>query len=157
LGCGPKIAVGLAHAGFGDSLLTAAWTLTQSELNRFLCAWREDLCYELMTNPHRCLPSRQPVLSASIPDSFPSLDILFLYIRPLISPFPVIDQGPAWTSQNINIERMAKLCERTFSWGGTMIITKFINIIWSGVSFRQVLEVYRCDLTLFLYQLISFF
>jgi len=47
-----------------------------------------------------------------------------------------------WTSQNIRMREMAVLCERTFSWGGTVeVVTKFINVVWSGVCFWQLLQV----------------
>jgi len=148
LGCGLKIAAGLAHSGLGDSLLAAARILHGDKLVTFLRTWREDLRHELAENKCGCLPSRQPVLLASISESFPNIEVLLLYVRPLVSPLDTIHEGRAWISQNICMRQMAELCERTFSWGGTMeIIVKFINIVWDGVCFRQLLEV--CQFTTF--------
>ena len=82
------------------------------------------------------------MLSVSIPESFSNIEVLLLYVRPLVSPLDTIHQGRTWISQNICMQKMAELCEWSFSWGGTMeIIVKFINIVWDGVCFRQLLEV----------------
>lgn len=73
-----KIAAGLAHSGLGDALLAATQTLHDNELMVFLCTWQESLCLELAENNHGYLPCCQPMLLASIPESFPNINVVLL-------------------------------------------------------------------------------
>jgi len=121
-------------------LLDAIKTLGHEALQAFLQVWRTNLCYELAENPHGHLRYCQPTLSQTIPPSFPDVNILHLYLHPVISPVPF--DGPAWIWRNVNIRSLAQLCERSFSWRGTVEITnKFIKSIWGGVCFRQLISV----------------
>ena len=121
-----KLLLDLPILGFGDTLLAATQTLHGNKLTVSLHTWRENLCLELALNSHGFLPCCQSKLLASIPESFPNIDVLLLYLRPLVSPSSAIFQLCAWISQNICMWTLAALCERTFSWGGAMEITTIL-------------------------------
>ncbi|KAF8230625.1 hypothetical protein L208DRAFT_1160348, partial [Tricholoma matsutake] len=58
--------------GFGDRLLEAEESLNQLSLWQFIKIWHQDGCSELLSNSH-------------VPSSFPSIEILKLYVKPVTS------------------------------------------------------------------------
>jgi len=136
--CGVSIGLGLARAGFGDSLLAAALTLPgpSHELDAFLVSWRQELRAELSTNASGQLSQKFPSLAARVPDSFPQSTHLLLYAKPTTSDLDLsIHQ-----SQQPDIARLAGICQRRFGWGFANggISVKFHNILWDGMCIRML-------------------
>jgi hypothetical protein len=141
-GCGGAIAHGVARTGLGDSLLNATRTMTVHELRSYLPIWRNELKFELANNPGGYLKCQYETLSKQISDEFPDIATLHSYAFPVVSSFTNLDRSQ-WVSRNINIRSLTRLCEQSFSWGTvTGISKKFINVLWKGVAFQQLLEVW---------------
>ncbi|KAI6030976.1 PIN domain-like protein [Pisolithus marmoratus] len=140
-GCGKAFAVGLAHAGFGDSLVCAATTLKGDRLDDFLSKWRNQLRTELRSNKSGFLPSKRPSLAAYLPDSFPSIPVLLSYVSPLTSQTeqPSHAPSPVLWSSDPDPARIASLCELYFEWGVRDNIMKhFRTVLWQGVMCRAL-------------------
>ena len=107
------------------------------ELQMYLPAWRDELRNELETNAQGQLQRRQPAIANHLSSNFPDIDVILQYTKPLSSALTLssIDES-RWVLRNINISKLVKLCEISFSWGtATGIATKFVNVIWSGMLF----------------------
>ncbi|KAF8123519.1 hypothetical protein EV363DRAFT_1546988, partial [Boletus edulis] len=142
-GCGQKFATGLAHAGFGNSLVKAVKELKSAQLDDFLIQWRQDIRNELKTNKSGLLPSKKPSLAASLSDDFPSLPVLVSYTNPITSE-NTSQRGdrkpslPVWRN-NPDPMRIASLCELYFEWGvKDVIVHRFRTVLWPGLVCRAV-------------------
>ncbi|KAJ7795218.1 PIN domain-like protein, partial [Mycena olivaceomarginata] len=139
-GCGSHIALALAHCGFGDSLLQASENMAEAELEEFLIQWREDLRAELATNSRGFLRSKQNTLSTKIPETFPSLRVLSLYVQPTTSwsngfvP-PATDK---WIVKLPALPELAVYCNKEFGWNPAAIAEKFRRLIFSGLCTRRL-------------------
>ncbi|KAJ7817387.1 PIN domain-like protein, partial [Mycena olivaceomarginata] len=143
-GCGSHIALALAHCGFGDSLLQASENMAEAELEEFLIQWREDLRTELATNSRGFLRSKQNTLSTKIPETFPSLRVLSLYVQPTTSwsngfvP-PATDK---WIVKLPALPELAVYCNKEFGWNPAAIAEKFRRLIFSGLCTRRLTMVF---------------
>jgi hypothetical protein len=139
--CGPKLALGLARAGLGDSLLKATQTLTDEQLPAFLDRWREDLCTELRTNASGYLGRKCVALAKSVPDDFPDLQVLRSYTNPITTESEAKRKGTrpkiiGWGLEP-NIGKIAGICELYFEWGvKEIIIKRFRTVLWPSVVLR---------------------
>ena len=140
-GCGKGFASGLAHAGFGESLVEAAHTLKGERLDDFLNEWRNQIRAELRTNSSGFLPTKKPSLAASLPDSFPSLPVLLSYVFPITSETERPRHPPAPVSwpNDPDPAQIAALCELYFEWGvKDVIIKRFRTVLWPGIACRAL-------------------
>jgi Holliday junction resolvase YEN1 len=139
-GCGAKIAIALAKHGFGETLCSAACTLPQIELLQYLSTWRDDVRNFLRTDPIGSMGSQHQALAAAMPNDFPNLETVYLYISPVTSTEDLLrnitlDYHPP------DIVKITRLCELYFSWATTEgILGKFE----SGL-FQAVLMAAFCD------------
>ena len=110
--------MGLARAGFGDSLFEAFVTLPRHGLSTFLDQWRADLRRELANDSHGFLGKKYAALSKKIPQTFPDLDILECYVAPVTteSAGGDVDTDRMWCRE-VNIAKIAQCCELFFEWG----------------------------------------
>ena len=131
-GCGVATAHALARCGFGDTLLTAARTLHGSNLEKFLNTWCDSLRLELSTNSQGFLCRCERTLASSLPDSFPDVDILSLYVTPATSwsrglGDVVSTEALDWKPREPTIGLMASFClqnrpfEHLFSLNQTLL------------------------------------
>ena len=141
-GCGPKVAHGLARCGFGDSLLSAARTLTREDLQEYLVAWKKDLAEELRTNSRGVLGRRYNSLSKAIPEEFPDIDILMSYSNPITSETEgKVHKIKATWERPLDLGRIAHICELYFEWGVRhVIIKRFRTMIWPAAVLRFLRE-----------------
>ncbi|KAG8908742.1 hypothetical protein FRB99_002980 [Tulasnella sp. 403] len=136
--CGKQIAHGLARCGFGDSLVNAFLTLPEHALPRFLDEWRADVAHELRTNSQGYVGRKYPSLAASIPESFPDLEVLKSYVTPVTteSRGKTVDTS-AWWTREMDLAEVAACCELFFEWGVKDIILKrFRTVLWPGACLR---------------------
>ncbi|KAI9068815.1 hypothetical protein FKP32DRAFT_1754195 [Trametes sanguinea] len=138
-GCGVALAHGLAKCGFGDSLLEAARSKSREELEEFLDVWRDEIRAELRTNARGHLPRKSPKLSKSIPDDFPSIDVVLAYTNPVTSEV----KGPGHKNAVVDwdkepdLGKIAALCEMYFEWGiKEIIIKRFRTVLWPSAVLR---------------------
>lgn len=133
--CGISVAVGLARAGFGQSLVAKVQSLALSvqhvegrktkvslsgpekrELDTFLEGWRVEVAEELRTNSRKLLGKRNPKVAANLlalGNAFPEVDVLMAYINPVTSEeravAKVVRENPSTTGTELaNIVRRAK-------------------------------------------------
>lgn len=137
--CGPTIAHGLAKCGFGDTLYTAAMSLSDDELPAFLANWRNELRHELQTNSRGIMGRKNPSLSKAVPDDFPRIEILRSYTHPITS----VSLGRPENYLNLNwkkepdLGKLAATCEFYFEWGyKEAIIKRFRTVIWPSAVLR---------------------
>jgi Holliday junction resolvase YEN1 len=125
-------------------LFTAATTLPQQDLEAFLHGWRNKLINELLCDPHGLLKAKHPMLVQNIPPDFPKLDVLHLYTCPVTS-WSENGEGPdtaSWTLRQLNLAKLAVLCEKSFSWGSAGIINdRFQKNVWPAAVMRMLLKV----------------
>ncbi|KAF9784713.1 hypothetical protein BJ322DRAFT_864126 [Thelephora terrestris] len=141
-GCGPKVAHGLAKCGFGDSLLSAARTLSREGLQEFLVTWKQDLAEELRTNSRGILGRKLGSLSKAIPEEFPDIDILMSYANPITSETEgKVHRIKLNWERPLDLGRIAHICELYFEWGVRhVIIKRFRTVIWPAAVFRFLRE-----------------
>ena len=138
-GCGVATARGLARAGFGDSLVHAARTLTRGALEDFLVGWRQQIRDELRTNASGRLDRKSPALAKTITEDFPNIDVVLAYTNPITSEA----KGPGhrntvvdWNKEP-DLGKIAGLCEMYFEWGVKHIIIKrFRTVLWPSAVLR---------------------
>ncbi|KAJ7812763.1 PIN domain-like protein [Mycena leptocephala] len=137
----------LAILGVGTTirwgLLVAAVILRMHLLaadSHFLVQWRQDLRIELATNSRGFLRNKQIALSTKIPDTFPSLRVLHLYVRPVTSWSDgfVPPATENWTVKLPDLPGLAKYCKEEFGWKADVIVDKFQRLIFSGLCTRRL-------------------
>ncbi|KAH9856385.1 hypothetical protein C2E23DRAFT_516389 [Lenzites betulinus] len=138
-GCGVALAHGLAKCGFGDTLLQAARTKSREELETFLDGWRDEIRTELRTNARGHLPRKSPKLARSVPDDFPSVDVVLAYTTPVTSEAKGLAHKNAvvdWDKEP-DLGKIAALCEMYFEWGvKEIIIKRFRTVLWPAAVLR---------------------
>ncbi|KAA1475707.1 hypothetical protein DENSPDRAFT_842526 [Dentipellis sp. KUC8613] len=140
--CGPNIACGLARCGFGDELLEAVNSLEPDELPAFLDRWRESLRQELRTNSKGHLGTKKPSLAKAVGDTFPSIDVLLSYAKPITSENDKTAKRkhlpPKWSSEP-DLGKIAHLCEIHFEWGiRDIIIKRFRTVLWPSAILQYL-------------------
>ncbi|KAH9913405.1 PIN domain-like protein [Fomitopsis serialis] len=137
-GFGQRVAHGLARYGFGDTLCKAVRELEGETLRVFLSGWRSDLRHALCTDDQKLLGRRYPELSKRIPDTFPDLDIVDLYARPVTSAFEDYEMSMPHPP---DIAELGRLCERYFSWGtASGIVDRFGSCLIPGILTRVLIN-----------------
>jgi len=138
--CGPGIAHGLARCGFGDQLLEATRSLSRDDLPAFLKSWRKALREELSTNASGYFGTRKLALAKSVPEDFPNIDILLSYTNPITSETDASARRthvpPTW-ARELDLSKIAHLCEIHFEWGlKDIIIKRFRTVLWPSAVLR---------------------
>ncbi|KAJ7272665.1 PIN domain-like protein, partial [Mycena haematopus] len=139
-GCGVTTAYALARCGLGDSLLEAAQTLVGNNLEYFLVGWRAQLRAELATNSRGHLKSKQATLSNKVPDTFPSLQVLNLYVHPVMSWsesfFP--PDFDSWIVKLPALPALALYCNRKFGWTPLDMVGRLKKFVFPGMCVRRL-------------------
>lgn len=137
--CGRKLAKSLAHCGFGEDLLEAATSPVEARQQK-LDSWRDTLRTELKMNTRGLLNRSYHNLANTLPDTFPDLAILQLYLNPVTTerqtPMP---PAISWIGPP-DFAEIATRCEQYFHWGSRALSMKrFEDILWSGASVSLLL------------------
>ncbi|KAJ1338269.1 holliday junction resolvase YEN1 [Microdochium nivale] len=133
-GAGIKLACEAAKAGFG----TALCKLKRADTSA-LASWKEWMVYELRTNESGFFRTKHKALS--IPEDFPSFDILRYYTHPVVSPQSVLDtiQGRKWQSP-VNIPGLREFARETFDWDYRAGAIKFIRVLAPVLLVQKLME-----------------
>ena len=119
---------------------------SQAGLQDFLHDWRPKFQTLLAHDPQNILGQRYPLLAKNITNTFPSVDIVLQYARPLTS--WTMDQIPdtkSWQLRRPYLTKIATLCEKYFSWGSSGdIVSHFRETLWPGITVRHLLLVRYC-------------
>ena len=146
-GCGITIANKLTQSGLGHSLLHAAGEQPLEGLSTRLMAWCGELRSELENDPHGHMGRKHFKVARSIPDDFPSEQVVMNYVQPITSWSASNDMipptGAAWVLRLPSLPQLGVLCERHFTWAtGPAILQRFNSIgMWQGMCVRLLLVV----------------
>jgi Holliday junction resolvase YEN1 len=136
-GFGAKIALQLARSGFGvDLLKTVAHSGALDE-------WRQGVRLELLYNRSQHLSSCHPKLSGNIPDDFPDLDVLNLYINPASHENDLAASPPlTFVCTQPQVTQLAVLASTTFQWGRSAedLFERYRDHIFPTMAVRQLIE-----------------
>lgn len=124
-GCGTKTALAITAHGFGSSLCSAAWRLSPTKFQIFLCDWRETVRVFLHTDPTRSVGFRQPTLAAALHDDFPDPSIINMYLFPTVSSDDDIKHIRR-PRRFLDVIAITRHCELYFAWAtASRILPKF--------------------------------
>lgn len=130
----------LARDGMGDRLYTAAANMSDAMFQRFLVGWRRSVKAELETNASRLLDRKYAALSTRITESWPNVNVIKMFVKPVIS----IELGlllPAATRRAAQLGELARLCKRHFSFGSPIGVLKvFERQIWHGLALDALMQ-----------------
>ncbi|KAH6911752.1 PIN domain-like protein [Coprinopsis sp. MPI-PUGE-AT-0042] len=119
--CGERISYGIACSkDLADALVDLANPIYSPEVAEHRrCQWRDSLVHHLRTDPEGRLGRSHEAVIASLGDhpSFPSLNILGLYLDPVTSAASEPAFTAEWSARTADIPTIIRLCERSFSWG----------------------------------------
>lgn len=128
------VASQLACGKLSEALFIAAKSFDEDRLQQFLAEWRDQLCHELSYDPQGLLGHQYKKLANNMSDAFPSMEVMWLYARPMTSCSVLghVDHAH-WIPRYADIDCLTQCCKQWFSWGtaGTMgdIFSKHV---WPG-------------------------
>lgn len=132
-GCGPKIACEAARAGFGRDLCKI-----RKNDSAGYSVWREHLSQELKTNESKHFKMKHKTLT--IPDDFPSTEILGYYTQPAISTIEKasqLKQTLAW-DHDLNFQELREFTRDAFDWRCVGGAKKFIRNLAQSLLIREL-------------------
>ncbi|GAA5865309.1 hypothetical protein JCM1840_001521 [Sporobolomyces johnsonii] len=140
LGCGIVHSKGLAQAGYAKRLLDG---IKEHEgdpdaQKEFLAGWREEIADVLHTNRDKLFDKRAPALASKVLDKpdFPNLDVVRSYVHPRVSK-PGSTDPPTW-ERRVDVPGLVTFTSDLFEWGHEELIAKFRNLVWIGLSMREM-------------------
>jgi Holliday junction resolvase YEN1 len=135
LGCGCETALGLVRCMDNSTLRSAACSSNQG---RVLDQWRNIAQYHLLSDPTGRMGRSHPALARSLPDSFPSVDVINLYAHPAVTSLAALAelQLPAPP----DLTQLAPVIQQLLGWSSKELLTTFRTNIWPVVILHELLE-----------------
>ncbi|KAK2064598.1 hypothetical protein LY76DRAFT_501302 [Colletotrichum caudatum] len=134
-GCGVKLACEAAKAGFGKSLCRLKFD-DDVEFEK----WRVNLREELRTNKSGFFRVRHKALS--IPDEFPSRQVLRHYTHPVVSGATTLERLEKeiiW-SRPVDVQGLRYFVEETFDWVNKIGAIKLTRVLSPGLLVSKLLD-----------------
>ncbi|KAK6585927.1 hypothetical protein PZA11_000984 [Diplocarpon coronariae] len=131
---GIKAACEAARADFGKSLCR----LSKSDEDG-LAAWRKNLTDEIQTNKSKFFRTKK---SLTIPDTFPSQDVLSLYTHPVVSSASKIEklkEDIIWDG-DVDVPELREYVKDEFDWTNIEGARKFIRNLAPALLVKQLLK-----------------
>lgn len=132
-GCGPKISVDAAKAGFAKELCSLCTT------DGFgYSQWRDRLQEELSTNASKFFSRRNTTLQ--LPSDFPNKEVLGYYTSPCVSSMERVNQlrqSMAWTDR-CDFQALREFAAEAFDWRNLGGAKKFIRNLAPAVLVREL-------------------
>jgi holliday junction resolvase YEN1 len=135
-GCGVKVACEAAKAGFGRRLCR----IKRSDQDA-LREWKEDLRRELQTNENKFFRTKHKALT--IPDEFPSMEVLRYYTHPVVSEPEAIEallHRELLSRKEIDIRGLRAFTAETFDWVYKIGAVKFIRVLAPGLLNQALMD-----------------
>lgn len=134
-GCGIKVACEAAKAGFGKRLCR----IKRSDQDA-LRVWREDLMSELRTNESKFFRVKHKALT--IPDEFPSMEVLRYYTHPVVSQAEAIERlkRKLPSRREVDIAGLRAFTAETFDWTFKIGAVKFIRVLAPGLLNQALMD-----------------
>ncbi|KAJ7450491.1 PIN domain-like protein [Mycena galericulata] len=137
--CGITTAIALARAGLGKQLVLGLSNRSLTHSASFLETWRESLRSELSTNASGHLPHRYASLAAAIPSDFPDVNVVNLYLHPVVSEPLRVARHLVFQPPRFDI--LARFAEDHFGWGNSVgILTHFADQLFAGLVIRELTQ-----------------
>ncbi|KAK8188154.1 PIN domain-like protein, partial [Phyllosticta capitalensis] len=130
--CGPKVACEAARAGYGKKLCEVMNDARKLE------EWKTDLAEELRTNKSKFFRTKHPGIE--IPDSWPRLEILKLYMHPATSSSGALDRlrGTLSWDGDIDLAGLRTFTSDAFKWQGKTGAKHFIRNMAQPMLVRKL-------------------
>ena len=127
-GCGIRIAVDAARAGFGRELCALGGRGDEEGLK----AWRERFTHELRTNERKLFTRKNSKIV--IPESFPDRQVLGYYLRPVVSAVEseIVRRRPRWGGE-VDWVGLRSFVREVFEWRGKGGAKKLMRTLAAGV------------------------
>ncbi|EZF33215.1 hypothetical protein H109_05337 [Trichophyton interdigitale MR816] len=129
--CGPKLAVEIARAGFGEDLFEITQDLlsgrSTKKTEEALCEWRERLQYELQSNESGYFKTKHKAVK--IPADFPNLAALRSCVDPVTSSLKDMDtlrRLDIW-GRRVDVDRLRAFVGRYLGWKNAIGAKNFIR------------------------------
>lgn len=134
-GCGVKVACEAAKAGFGKRLCR----IKRSDQDS-LREWREDLMRELRTNESKFFRVKHKALT--IPEEFPSMEVLRYYTHPVVSQAETIERlkKELPSRRDVDISGLRAFTAETFDWVCKIGAVKFIRVLAPGLLNQALMD-----------------
>ncbi|KAG6360493.1 hypothetical protein INS49_011555 [Diaporthe citri] len=134
-GCGVKVACEAAKAGFGKRLCRIKRSDQES-----LRKWREDLMRELRTNESKFFRVKHKAMT--IPDEFPSMEVLRYYTHPVVSQAETIEglKRELPSRREVDIAGLRAFTAETFDWVCKIGAVKFIRVLAPGLLNQALMD-----------------
>ncbi|KAG8673541.1 hypothetical protein FPOAC2_06987 [Fusarium poae] len=132
-GCGIKVALEAARAGFGKELCRL-----KSADKEAIQAWRESLIHELRTNEKGYFKRRNQALR--IPETFPDFKVLRYYTHPVVSRVESLGniRENVHMKREIQIEDLREFTREVFGWDYRVGALKFIKVLSHAVFVQKL-------------------
>ncbi|EXA37401.1 hypothetical protein FOVG_11628 [Fusarium oxysporum f. sp. pisi HDV247] len=139
-GCGIKVAVEAAKAGFGRDLCRLKVVDKEGTT-----AWRNSLIHELRTNENGHFKRKNKALA--IPETFPDFKVLRYYTHPVVSPGESIDEirEKVHLKREIQFEDLREFTREVFGWDYRVGALKFIKVLSHAVLVQKLQALERHD------------
>ncbi|RKL07015.1 hypothetical protein BFJ71_g2335 [Fusarium oxysporum] len=139
-GCGIKVAVEAAKAGFGRDLCRLKAVDKEGTT-----AWRNSLIHELRTNGNGHFKRKNKALA--IPETFPDFKVLRYYTHPVVSPGESIDEirEKVHLKREIQFEDLREFTREVFGWDYRVGALKFIKVLSHAVLVQKLQALERHD------------
>jgi Holliday junction resolvase YEN1 len=133
-GCGIKVAVEAAKAGFGKHVCRLKAVDKEG-----IQAWRNSLTHELRTNEKGHFKRRNKALT--IPEDFPDFKILRYYTHPVVSPESSLNEvrEKVHLRREILYEDLREFTREVFGWDFRVGALKFLKVISHAVLTQKLL------------------
>jgi Holliday junction resolvase YEN1 len=133
-GCGIKVAVEAAKAGFGKHVCRLKAVDKEG-----IQAWRNSLTHELRTNERGHFKRRNKALA--IPEDFPDFKILRYYTHPVVSPESSLNEirEKVHSRRDIIYEDLREFTREVFGWDFRVGALKFLKVISHAVLTQKLL------------------
>ncbi|KAG2745158.1 PIN domain-like protein [Suillus brevipes Sb2] len=135
-GCGRETALGLVRCMDTSTLCDAV--RGDNSPDQSLQRWRDAARHHLMSDPTGQMGRAHPALACSLPDSFPDLHVIDLYVKPAVTPLmelPVL-HSPAPP----DLAPLALLIHNLLGWDAKRLVSAFRSTVWPVVVLHEVLE-----------------
>ncbi|KIJ11021.1 hypothetical protein PAXINDRAFT_85124, partial [Paxillus involutus ATCC 200175] len=135
-GCGNGTALGLVRCGLGTGLCRA-YTRSRDVADALRC-WRQELANHLAHDPTKMIGRLHPSLAASLPDAFPPLNLVELYLHPVIT--HVNNLAISGDPQPPDTPALAAVMQELLGWEDTAkMLETFCSTIWPAVVLKEIL------------------
>ena len=134
---------------FGDRIVHPSYALNKLIIFIHILELFPFFIISLLKAYHGCndvghLSRRQVVLANNVSDSFPNPEVLLLYAKPLTSWSPGQKQPNTtrWIPREVNLSRLAAICECSFTWATLEgILSCFQEHVWPGMALHGLVKV----------------